>query len=140
MRFVSLFAGVGGFDQGDTRTVVAVLGDVTHALTHEGADASEDGTGLGTPIVGFSHTQGLDIQESVSAWPTLRSGGGGAAVSTTSVRRLTPVECERLQGFPDDHTAGQADSHRYRQMGNAVTVNVAAYVGALIVTSRWEDQ
>lgn len=49
-----------------------------------------------------------------------------------AVRRLTPVECERLQGFPDDWTAGQADSHRYRQLGNAVTVNVAHYLGTLI--------
>ena len=48
------------------------------------------------------------------------------------VRRLTPVECERLQGFPDDWTAGLADSHRYKQMGNAVTVNVAFYIGGLL--------
>ena len=48
------------------------------------------------------------------------------------VRRLTPRECERLQGFPDDWTAGQADSHRYKQMGNAVTVPVAHYVATLI--------
>lgn len=54
--------------------------------------------------------------------------------ATTTVRRLTPVECERLQGFPDNWTGGQADSHRYRQMGNAVTVNVAKYVGELIVS------
>lgn len=40
------------------------------------------------------------------------------------IRRLTPVECERLQGFPDGHTAGQSDSQRYKQLGNAVTVNV----------------
>jgi len=52
--------------------------------------------------------------------------------SDVKVRRLTPVECERLQGFPDDWTADQADSHRYRQMGNAVTVNVARYIGGLL--------
>jgi len=51
-------------------------------------------------------------------------------------RRLTPVECERLQGFPDDWTAGLADSNRFRQMGNAVTVNVAAYVGQLIMEAK----
>ncbi len=48
------------------------------------------------------------------------------------VRRLTPKECERLQGFPDDWTAGQADSHRYRQMGNAVTVPVANWLASRI--------
>lgn len=115
--------------------VVAVFGDKTHTLTRSASKgSSEDGTGRGTPIVAFSHTQGLDPQPSTAATPTLRTEGGGmAAMTDVSVRRLTPVECERLQGFPDDWTAGQADSHRYRQMGNAVTVNVAHYVGLLLL-------
>jgi len=46
------------------------------------------------------------------------------------VRRLTPTECERLQGFPDGWTEDQADSHRYKQMGNAVTVNVIEWIGS----------
>jgi site-specific DNA-cytosine methylase len=50
------------------------------------------------------------------------------AVSSLGVRRLTPTECERLQGFPDGWTDGQVDSHRYRQLGNAVTVNVAEWL------------
>ena len=45
-----------------------------------------------------------------------------------SVRRLTPLECERLQGFPDGWTEGQADSHRYKQMGNAVAVPVVEWI------------
>jgi len=45
-----------------------------------------------------------------------------------TVRRLTPVECERLQGFPDDWTAGQSDSTRYKQMGNAVAVPVVEWL------------
>jgi DNA (cytosine-5)-methyltransferase 1 len=51
-----------------------------------------------------------------------------------NVRRLTPRECERLQGFPDDWTQigmqekPTADSHRYKQLGNAVTVNVAQWI------------
>lgn len=40
------------------------------------------------------------------------------------IRRLTPIECERLQGFPDNWTEGCSDTQRYKQMGNAVTVNV----------------
>ena len=44
------------------------------------------------------------------------------------VRRLTPVECERLQGFPDNWTEGQSDSHRYKQMGNAVAVPVVSWI------------
>lgn len=49
----------------------------------------------------------------------------------TRIRRLTPLECERLQGFPDDWTAG-SDTQRYKQCGNAVTVNVVeAVMGGL---------
>jgi len=48
--------------------------------------------------------------------------------ATSTVRRLTPTECERLQGFPDGWTEGQADSHRYKQMGNAVAVPVVQWI------------
>jgi len=44
------------------------------------------------------------------------------------IRRLTPMECERLQGFPDDWTSGQADSNRYKQMGNAIAVPVVEWI------------
>lgn len=68
--------------------------------------------------------------------PTLGSGGGNAVPRISipmAVRRLTPVECERLQGFPDGWTdigtdKPTADSHRYKQLGNAVTVNVAEWI------------
>ena len=40
------------------------------------------------------------------------------------IRRLTPIECERLQGFPDSWTTGISDTQRYKCLGNAVTVNV----------------
>ena len=40
------------------------------------------------------------------------------------IRRLTPTECERLQGFPDGWTEGISDTQRYKCLGNAVTVNV----------------
>jgi len=61
---------------------------------------------------------------------TLTSTDQHAVATPMIVRRLTPVECERLQGFPDDWTDEQADSHRYKQMGNAVTVNVARWIGS----------
>jgi DNA (cytosine-5)-methyltransferase 1 len=48
--------------------------------------------------------------------------------TATSTVRLTPTECERLQGFPDGWTDGQADSHRYKQMGNAVAVPVVEWI------------
>lgn len=49
-------------------------------------------------------------------------------MAAQAVRRLTPVECERLQGFPDGWTEGFSDSIRYRMLGNAICVNVAEWV------------
>jgi hypothetical protein len=119
---------------------------------------SRYGTGGGNVPMIFSHTQGLDVQASETNSSTLRTGGSGMAVAFDAynhavsetnqtlrtgsdldkmgtifeapsvVRRLTPVECERLQGFPDDWTSGQADSNRYKQMGNAVAVPVAEWI------------
>jgi DNA (cytosine-5)-methyltransferase 1 len=61
-----------------------------------------------------------------------RMGTGGNNVPMIAkeygVRRLTPLECYRLMGWPDDHTAGQADSHRYKQCGNGVAAPVAQWV------------
>lgn len=85
--------------------------------------------------IGFSHTQGLDPQASSEAWPTLRAGGAGHAVKTLhNVRRLTPLECERLMGWPDDHTLNRADgkvnsdSTRYKMCGNGVASPVIKWV------------
>ncbi len=56
------------------------------------------------------------------------------------VRRLTPLECERLQGFPDGHTdIGQSDSARYRQLGNAVTVPVSRWIAERIVKVHYAE-
>ena len=46
----------------------------------------------------------------------------------SNIRRLTPTECERLQGFPDGWTDGQSDTQRYKQLGNAVSVPVVKAV------------
>ena len=91
-------------------------------------------------VIAFGHTQGLDIQPSTTHTPTLRREGGGAAVSAASVgvRRLTPRECERLMGWPDDHTrytadgVEVADSARYRMCGNGVAAPVAKYVAECV--------
>ena len=70
--------------------------------------------------------------------PTLQSfmGTGGnntPMIATTAVRRLTPVECERLQGFPDGWTEGQTDASRYKQMGNAVAVPVVEWIVSRLI-------
>jgi site-specific DNA-cytosine methylase len=127
---------------------------------------SRYGTGGGNVPMVFGHTQGIDVQASETASPTLRANGSGGAVvypiddareiekhqngtgigdenapaytldrqqvpgvvNESVVRRLTPMECERLQGFPDNWTDGQADSNRYKQMGNAVAVPVVSWI------------
>jgi site-specific DNA-cytosine methylase len=93
------------FDNGDIRTTALIL------RMREG----KPGGGKG-PLI--SEDKSLTIATSNDQ--TLLNNG--------TVRRLTPVECERLQGFPDDWTAGQSDSSRYKQMGNAVAVPVVEWV------------
>jgi site-specific DNA-cytosine methylase len=46
------------------------------------------------------------------------------SLDKSTIRRLTPLECERLQGFPDGWTDGLSDTQRYKTLGNAVTTNV----------------
>lgn len=70
---------------------------------------------------------------------SLRSGRTQAIISPRGeLRRLTPLECERLQGFPDGYTAisyrGKlaADGPRYKALGNSMAVNVMRWIGLRI--------
>jgi DNA (cytosine-5)-methyltransferase 1 len=185
---------------------------VTHSLRGEGFDASEDGTGCGTPLVPVAYSilgnaigrqdhngpnghciseevaptldktavhavattfrakasfdlgVGIDVSGTLEAVnPTavvaaFKGNQGSAAGSigysehvaptlssstptlmqTMQVRRLTPRECERLQGFPDDYTLvphnGKiaADGPRYKALGNSMAVPVMAWIGKRI--------
>jgi DNA (cytosine-5)-methyltransferase 1 len=165
----------------DTETFVA------HTLRGYGFDASEDGTGRGTPLVPVAFSSkdyGADLGGTA---PTLRamphdrshanaggqvavcfesrvarngrgspselvpplkaqSGGSGrgdgapllAVSGSLAVRRLTPRECERLQGMPDDYTLipyrgkPAADGPRYRAIGNSMAVPVMRWIGRRI--------
>ena len=124
---------------------VCVTGSVTHTLTGEGFDASEDGTGRGTPII--NQPMPFDLVQLTSANNRTKCAPGDSAptLARTSrvhvawappgqVRRLTPRECERLQGFPDGWTClcgaepystaacTCPDGPRLRALGNAVAV------------------
>lgn len=55
---------------------------------------------------------------------TLTSQDRHGVFDGLSIRRLTPTECERLQGFPDGWTGCLSDFQRYKSLGNAVTVNL----------------
>ena len=157
-----------------------VTGTIARTLTSEGADASEDGTGRGTPIVAvpvawrgrgmeageagianalrsagdghvgdqMGYVMSLAVAGDFSAGEnvaqTVRAAHGqpGAVSNGTTIRRLTPLECERLQGFPDRWTLRQADgreqsdSTRYRQLGNSVAVPCVAWITRRIVAAE----
>jgi DNA (cytosine-5)-methyltransferase 1 len=106
--------GAGGGPDDNAAQAGHLVPTLAHALTSEGHDASEDGTGRGTPLT----AQGA------------------------SVRRLTPVECERLQGFPDGWTditwrgRPAPDSRRYAALGDAVTVPVAEWIGRRLLAEH----
>lgn len=135
---------------GSSRSYVAHTLSTCHGAT-------EDGTGRGTPLVAMPLRAGRQYsdmgdgtanviaalafnctQDPISGEVAGALSDQGAAVSLAAgVRRLTPRECERLQGFPDDWTRygggrEMADGPRYRMLGNAVTVPVAEWIGRRI--------
>lgn len=217
-------AGSGGWSNSADHAAAGYMIPVAHTLKGEGFDASEDGTGRGTPIVPVCFSAkdyGADAMSDLS--PTLRAGGhskshanagvmpavafsimpmnsgkdfkgretdvaqpvmaagpaggnqGGDYIvqpavafaqntrdevrempyvgalapepgmkqtsyirQSSAVRRLTPRECERLQGFPDDYTlipyrkGEAADGPRYKALGNSMAVPVMAHIGRRI--------
>ena len=76
--------------------------------------------------VGAPTEQRLEVNENGTSNTLTSVGKDNLVVEHMQIRRLTPTECERLQGFPDGWTAVEntSDSQRYKMAGNAVTVNV----------------
>lgn len=91
-------------------------------------------TAVDMQIWEMQHTDDT-YRESGDVAPTLQSrmGTGGNQVPLVGLRKLTPTECERLQGFPDGWSDGFADSTRYKMLGNAVAVPVAEWIGRRIM-------
>ena len=153
----------------DGHTVgVCVPGDRTHALTtvREASPSIKVGTGGagngGDGVIPIDLRQAARGERDTNARTTGGAPGTGVGdagdpaytvsarqqavaapvvATTMSVRRLTPVECERLQGFPDGHTliswkgkpaADCPDGPRYRALGNSMAVPVIAWIGRKI--------
>ena len=130
--------------------------NVAHTLRGEGFDASEDGTGRGTPLVpvayplqevgkrtGISTTDaraGIGVGADGDPMFTLQASAQHGIGVASAVRRLTPRECERLQGFPDDWTLvpvrgkPAADGPRYKALGNSMAVPVMRWIGERIAS------
>ncbi len=106
------------FDVGDTRATALVAfgiqGNVIGRQDHNGP-AGKGHTNEGDPMF------------------TLNTADQHAVATDTAVRRLTPVECERLMGWPDNWTSGQADTHRYKQCGNGVASPVATWIAQQLI-------
>ena len=139
-----------GRQENSSTTVIAVsnrghdTGDITETIRSDPHGAN--------PCVAFTERtrkdgRNFESQDELS-YAVTNPGSGGRTHSRSiagpfGVRRLTPKECERLQGFPDDFTRygidetgktlEMSDTQRYRQLGNAVTVSVSQWIGKRIV-------
>lgn len=145
---VGALSSSGGGKPGQGYPAVCITGQITHSLRADGYDGSEDGTGRGTPVVpvgvqihGSTATARsatyTDVAGAILTKPPgrLENSSTTAVLAGAAVRRLTPRECERLQGFPDDYTLvtyrGRlaADGPRYKALGNSMAVPVMRWIG-----------
>jgi DNA (cytosine-5)-methyltransferase 1 len=116
-----------------------------------GVGIGEEGEAMFTLTKGNSHAVAQPMATHEIAGTMISHNGGGGwsnsidhaasgymAIQQMAVRRLTPRECERLQGFPDDYTdiPGATDSLRYKALGNSMAVPVMAWIGKRI---RYHD-
>ena len=139
-------------NNGESRAVVTIIHPIQNTVIGRSDTAGPQGKGYGevtdpmftvdtTSPHGISVTpiqDAREIDKKQNGLGVAEEGAPAYTVDTIShqsinvgsiVRRLTPTECERLQGFPSLWTLNQSDSARYKQMGNAVTVNVVTWIG-----------
>ena len=79
------------------------------------------------------------IQNRDESWTLTTNSNEFAIVDGDRVRKLTPKECERLQGFADDWTKGVSDTQRWKMLGNAVTTKVVEYLAGHITWMETDD-
>jgi DNA (cytosine-5)-methyltransferase 1 len=113
--------------------------DVRHTVGRENCVISQYGSIAGTLTARHDSSACVDRGMTVIAFSSKDYGGGaGTDLAPTPpavalrVRRLTPLECERLQGFPDNHTLitpNTPDSNRYKAIGNSMAVPVIRWIG-----------
>lgn len=96
-----------------------------------------------------AHARSIAITE--NGTPPLRAGASGTNQTPTvmtpdlAVRRLTPLECERLMGWPDDHTLHRADgktnadSTRYKMCGNGIVAPVSRWIAKHLANTLTDD-
>jgi site-specific DNA-cytosine methylase len=138
------------FDVGDVRATDVVaqpitqFGNIAGSLTarHDSSPCADRGQNVVAQPVAFDS---YNLCETGDITQTIKSPQGGvtesvgAVMTAMQVRRLTPVECERLQGFPDGYTnipwrkkPESPDGPRYKALGNSMAVPVMAWIGKRI--------
>lgn len=131
-----------GLDNHGQRTGLYMVSDATGLnCPSRGPEPRKDGmattirageSGTKNRIILEGEVQAIDTKQQgdprfTEHAPTLQASGHKDPLKVLThkrIRRLTPIECERLQGFPDNWTEGLSDTQRYKCIGNAVTVNV----------------
>lgn len=109
--------------------------------------------GTGNKDASYNFSQGSRVYSINGKSCTINAGGGGVGAKTglyyledgkefsrNNIRKLTPLETERLQTIPDNYTAGLSDANRYKCVGNGWTVDVIAHIlkGLYIVNKHFE--
>jgi DNA (cytosine-5)-methyltransferase 1 len=119
---------------------VPAVSNALCARDYKGARPEAD---QGAPVIAFGAQNSAQQEDSVSGHvtPTLDKSKTPAVAQASAVRRLTPTECERLQGFPDNYTQipyrnkpaeSCPDGPRYKAMGNSMAVPVMRWIGERI--------
>lgn len=122
----SLNAGRDGYNDGSDQTYIPIL--EAGARTGKSTDDLRCSDGVGKPGDPMFTLQ--SGKQHAIAFSSKDSGADAApcVAGAWGVRRLTPLECERLMGLPDGWTAGFSDSCRYRMLGNSVAVPVVEWI------------
>jgi DNA (cytosine-5)-methyltransferase 1 len=130
-NYISFEPGIAAREGGENRFTAEVTGTLRK-------DMGDNQTAV---AIAFHPTQDPISSENTSHALGSKSGNAMAAVATsTAVRRLTPTECERLQGFPDGYTnipwrkkTESPDGPRYKALGNSMAVPVMQWIGKRIM-------
>lgn len=125
-------------NNGHSHLVVSAYGDISHTLSSEGADASEDGSGRGTPVIAYRTAGDGAVYEEGHTTAPLTTGTDQCANvvhQSMHVRRITPLECEKLQGLPPGYTdvpyrgKRSCDGPRYKSIGNGFAIPCIRWIG-----------
>ncbi len=108
------------------------------SATSKGYEEAQEGDSINLTAINSTTRRGRVGKKTAQTLDTLCAQ---AVVKEDRIRRLTPIECERLQGFPDNHTEygnydgevkKMSNTQRYKQCGNAVTVDIVALVAEAV--------